>query len=83
VQGDQFSDASRTLAALELVREMVAREPGNSFFALLVDLDPLPAGSFREEVDSLLRNLNPFARADFGANSGFDLVEVAEHPQAP
>ena len=49
--------------------------------ALLVDMDPLlVAGRFRELVDSLLRDFNPVAHTDFGADGGFDFVEVAEYP---
>src|SRR5687767_1993271 len=47
--------------------------------ALLIDMNPLlVAGRFREEVDPLLRYLDPFAHADLGADGSFDLAEVAE-----
>lgn len=46
--------------------------------ALLVDMDPLlVAGRFRELVDSFLRDFDPVARADLGAEGGFNFVEVA------
>ena len=51
--------------------------------ALLIDMDPLlVTGRFRKQVDPLLRNLDPVADADLGADGGLDLVEVAEYPHA-
>src|SRR4029450_2082089 len=46
-------------------------------------MDPLlVAGRFREQVDSFLRDLDPVAHADLGADGRFDLVEVTEDTHA-
>src|SRR5258705_1826014 len=42
-------------------------------------MDPLLVASrFSEAVDTILRDLNPFAGADFGANCGLEFAEFAE-----
>jgi len=49
--------------------------------AILVDMDPLlVAGRFREFVDAILGDLDPFAGTDFGTDGCLDLIEPAEYP---
>src|SRR6201999_3654450 len=51
------------------------------FGPVLVDMDPLlVAGRFRELGDAILRDVDPVARPDFGADRCLDLVEAVEYP---
>src|ERR1700742_4233337 len=48
---------------------------------VLVDMNPLlVAGGVGELIDPVLCDLDPVARADFGADGRFDLLEAVEYP---
>src|SRR5260370_34964995 len=49
------------------------------FRPVLVDMDPLlVAGRVGKAIDTILRDLNPFAGSDLGADGRFEFTEVAE-----